>query len=804
MTLPTTLPDSFGPSLRYLRKRARLTQDELGRAVGYSREQIARLENGSRLPDLAVIAALFVPALRLERERALAERFLALAGQTRALRVTITRTQETRVELIQEMLDTPDRGQFAPPAPLLPLLGRRTEVDELLARLRDARLVTIVGAPGIGKTRLALEVAHAARAQFADGAAFVSLAEVQAADDIPYAVLGVLGVSPAPQQSPDAAIADALAARELLLVLDNCEHLLDGVTRFGDWLARAPALKLLCTSRAPLDLYGEYEWPLAPLAVPDLAEPPDRARWGQLPALQLLLARATAADPTFALSDDNLLPLASLCVALDGLPLALELAAVRLRELSPHELVQQLLALRGHAQLSSTWLGQTRRNVAERHRTLHAAIGWSAQLLDPGVRAAFHALGVFVGGGAPDAAREVAGAGDTALAQLARANLIQLDGGRVHLLETVRAFAREQLAAAGRLDDGQATHAGYYARFAQQVFAGLNGDEQTLWLARATADHDNCLAALRWALAAGQGETAVAIAGGLWWFWIRRGYYALGREMLTAALALPSADPVARANALNGLAAFCLVDEDYAANLACHEQGLALRREVGDPEGIATVLHNMGLTAYVMGDYARAAAQLEESIAVSPASDPTSAYAHLGLIAQETHDLATARRRLELAYDGAMKSAAGWMQAFVMNYLADVLRELGELDEAERLATESLRLFTAMDDSHYLPDAQITLAQIALDRDDTAAAAELTGLAAAQYAARDDAAALAFAILVQADIAGREGRRDEGAALLARSRALRGSVRRAMTPHERAQYQRVAAALGVILTEPRE
>ena len=162
---------------------------------------------------------------------------------------------------------------------------------------------------------------------------------------------------------------------------------------FADWLAHAPDLKLLCTSRVPLDLYGEHEWPLAPLAVPDLAEPPDRARWGQLPALQLLATRATAADPTFALTDDNLLPLASLCVALDGLPLALELAAVRLRELSPSELVQQLLALRGHAQLSSTWLGQTRRNVAERHRTLHAAIGWSAQLLDPAQREAFHTLG---------------------------------------------------------------------------------------------------------------------------------------------------------------------------------------------------------------------------------------------------------------------------------------------------------------------------------------------------------------------------------------------------------------------------
>ncbi len=796
MTLPTTLPDSFGPSLRYLRKRARLTQDELGRAVGYSREQIARLENGSRLPDLAVIAALFVPALRLERERALAERFLALAGQTRALRVTITRTQETRVELIQEMLDTPDRGQFAPPAPLLPLLGRRTEVDELLARLRDARLVTIVGAPGIGKTRLALEVAHAARAQFADGAAFVSLAEVQAADDIPYTVLGVLGVSPAPQQSPDAAIADALAARELLLVLDNCEHLLDGVTRFGDWLARAPALKLLCTSRAPLDLYGEYEWPLAPLAVPDLAEPPDRARWGQLPALQLLLARATAADPTFALSDDNLLPLASLCVALDGLPLALELAAVRLRDLSPATLVQQLLALRGHTHLSSTWLQQTRRNVAERHRTLHAAIRWSAQLLPDEARRAFESLGVFVGGGTIAAAQAVAGADTATLAQLARANLVRLADGRFALLETLRSFAQEQLAGAGALADCRAAHARHYTDFARQVFDGLQGDDQTVWMARAIADQDNCLAALRWSLAQSDGNTAVAIAGGLWWFWYRRGYYALGRELLTAALALPSTGPAARANALNGLAAFCLIQEDYAATFAAHEQGLALRRQSGDASGVATVLHNMGLAAFFMGDYARAAAQLEESIAVSPESDPTSAYAHLGLIAQETEDMTAARRWLELAYDGAMKTAAGWMQAFVMNYLADVLRELGELDEAARLAAESLRLFTEMDDNHYLPDAQVTLAQIALNRGDTAGASGLVGLAAEQYAARDDAAALATAILVQADIARQEGRRAEGAALLARSRALRGSVSRAMSPYERAQYGRVAAALG--------
>ncbi len=797
-----TLPDTFGASLRFLRKRARLTQEELGRAVGYSREQIARLENGSRLPDLAVVAALFVPALLLERDRGLVEQFLALAGRSRRdVQVTISRTQSTHIEVLAEVEAA--RPAFRPPAPLLPLVGRQAEVAELLVRVAAARLVTIVGAPGIGKTRLALEVANGAlvngaSGQFADGVAFVSLAEVQTAADIPYAVLRRLAVTPNPQQSPADAVRDALAQRQLLLVMDNCEHLLDGVALFAEWLADAPGLKLLCTSRVPLDLYGEHEWPLAPLAVPDLSAPDQQAQWAQTAAMELLLARARAADPQFALTDETLLPLASLCVALDGLPLALELAAVRLRDLSPALLVQQLLALRGHARLSSTWLRQTHRNVAERHRTLHAAIDWSVHLLPPEMQAAFARLGVFVGGCTEDAARVVAGAGTTALTGLARANLIQLGDGRVHLLETLRAFALEQLAETGDLPGDAASHARYYAVFAQEVFAGLRGDDQATWMARAVADHDNCLAAARWALAQGDGDTAVAITGGLWWFWNRRGYFALGRELLTAALALPSTDALQRANALNGAASFCLAQEDYAANVVYHEQGLALRRQIGDPVGIATVLHNLGLTAYVLGDYEQAMTRLHESIDINAGGDHTSSWAHMGLIAQETHDLPAARRWLELAHDQAMRTADSWMQAFVSNYLADVLRELGELDAAAALAQESLRLFTAMDDSYYLPDAQVTLAQIALGRGDTAAAAELAALAAAQYAARDDQIFLATVMLVQAEIAGQEGRGEAAVALFEQSWARRGLVSRAMSPQEQAQYERVAAELGLI------
>jgi predicted ATPase/transcriptional regulator with XRE-family HTH domain len=796
MTQSLPLPTSFGPALRFLRKRARLTQDELGRAVGYSREQIARLENGSRLPDLAVIAALFVPALLLERERALVEQFLALAGQTRRDRqITISHTKETRLQLVQETITITAPGH-TPPTPLLPLLGRQAELSGLVDRLQTARLITLVGAPGIGKTRLALEVAHAVLGQFADGVVFVSLAEVQTAEDIPYAVLRQLDIAPAPQQTAVAAIQAYLAPRSLLLVLDNCEHLLESATLFTDWLAQAPRLKLLCTSRTPLDLYGEQEWPLTPLPVPDLAQRPSPA-WADTAAMQLLLARAQAIDPTFALNDDNLLPLATLCAALDGLPLALELAAARLRDHEPANLVQQLLMLRGNNQLASTWLQQTRRNVAERHRTLHAAIAWSVHLLPTVAQNAFYRLGVFVGGGVAAAAEAIAQADAALLAQLARANLVGVRNGRIHLLETLRAFALEQLTAADQLAATQQAHAHYYAQFTQEVFAGLLGDEQGVWMPRALADQDNFLAALRWALAVGDGKTAVAIAGNLWWFWYRRSLFAMGRELLTAALQLPSTDLSQRARALNGLASFCLELGDYAANLAYHEEGLVLRRQLGDRLGISTALHNLGLTAVIMGEYDLARARLMESIDAYPEGDHASELAHLGLIAQETLDLPAARRYLQQAYDQARQAGDSWLNAFVANYLADVLRELGELQSATRLAQESLRIFTELEDSHFQPDAHLTLAQIALAEGEFETAVSLAALAYGQYAAREDAIMMASALLVQAELAWKTDDAKKAAALLARARALRQTEKRAMSPHEQVQYMILAEKVGM-------
>ncbi|HNB53497.1 MAG TPA: tetratricopeptide repeat protein, partial [Anaerolineales bacterium] len=517
-----------------------------------------------------------------------------------------------------------------------------------------------------------------------------------------------------------------------------------------------------------------------------LAEPPDLARWAEFPALQLLLARVRAALPTFALTPENLLPLATLCVALDGLPLALELAAVRLRDLPPDELVQQLLTLRGNGQLSSTWLQQTKRNIAERHRTLQAAIEWSVRRLTPEQQTAFYRLGVFTGGCTEDAARAVAAPDPGLLTDLARASLIHLREGRVTLLETLRTYAAEHLPT--HAPDAPAAHARYFTAFAAEVFPGVLGDEQAAWMQRALADHENCLVALRWALRHARGDIAVPLAGGLWWFWYRQGLFMLGREMLTAALQLPSSDLIWRARALNGLASFCLVQEDYAANLAYHQEGLALRRQLGDAEGVGTVLHNMGLTAITMGDFAQASAWMEASIAADPTGDPMMAWTHLGLIAQEQLDFPQARRWLEQAYQHAQPLSEGWEQAFVMNFLADVLRDMGEHAAAKTLAQSSLRIFDALNDTYYRPDPQFLLAQLAGDEGDDVTALEQATQALAQYEARQDAVVTAWVQLFLAELAWKRGDREAASAWFTQADALRKTVKRPLTPREQGRY----------------
>ena len=810
---------SFSEALRYLRKRAHLTQDELGRSVGYSREQIARLENGSRLPDLTVVAALFVPALDIQHQPDLIQRLLELAGQTRSApsgsqRITVTRTTRTKTQKVLEIVSQ-QSSSYALPSPLFPLIGRAAETDSLcVLLLGEARLVTLIGTPGIGKTRLALEVAHSLKNNFAHGVCFAALDSAQSAEDVPGAIATALGITPTTDESIEAAIRAHLAKHEILLVLDNCEHVLEAGSLFGEWLAASSKLKLLCTSRIALDLYGEHEWELSPLALPDLAHLPALDELNQIAAIQLFTARIRAASPTFKLNTENAIPIATLCVALDGLPLALELAAARAREIDPGELLRQMVSARSRSQLSSTLLQQTKRNIAERHRTLHDAVAWSYHLLPPAQQAAFMRLGVIVGGCTLQAAKAICGADPFTLQALAAASLIHLEAespdGRVTMLETLRSFALEQLIGANLLHTLQRTHADYFAEYSETIFKEVQGEQQAHWLAQTRLDHDNFRSALRFALEQGDADIAVAISGGLWWFWYRQGFLREGRQWLDASLrlsmnsALTETQKRSRATALNGAGSMACEQCDYPSAMAWHKEGLALRHELKDRNGIATVLHNMALVARCQGEYAQAIQMLEESLAMAKDAgdhdDLAMNYANIGITAGEMYHLELAQSWLERALDAVNADSHPWESAFIAVNLAQILYWQGNLERAKKTAQQSSQLFEKLGDVHYLPDAHLILAQIAIEQGELLQAQTLCAEVSRQYQELNDEHGISNVLHVLAWLALTEDKTIAGAAYAAKlfsdSVALRNKSSRILSPAEQARNQLLLNALG--------
>lgn len=825
---------TFGAALKFLRKRARLTQDELGRAVGYSREQIARLENGSRLPDLTMLAALFVPALELQREPLLVTRLMELAAAARhesdsasdPVQITVTHATRQRVELSQTIVEPlfpaalTAAALHRPPSPLLPLIGRDDAVTQACTLLAGhARLLTLVGAPGVGKTRLALEIGRQLASSFANGAAWVALAPVQHGDDLVSAVAAALSIPLSANQSAESAVRIYLAAHELLLILDNCEHLVAAAEQFSFWLQNAPRLKILCTSRVALDLYGEYELSVPPLALPNLAHLPDPPELSLIPAVKLFVERAGAVDLSFQVEADNALAVAGLCVALDGLPLAIELAAARSRTLTPQEILQQIVASRRQHHSTGSLLAQSKRGVDERHRTLHEAIDWSYRLLTPADQVVFSKLGVFVAGCTVAAAEEICAATDSNVQALVQANLVQLDQAnagedpgraRLTMLETLRTFAVEQLVAQAKLDELRSRHADYFSDYAQQIFPGLLGEEQSQWMQRALQDHDNLRAALRFALHQQCGETAVAIASGLWWFWNRQGLLAEGSAWLEASLNCPTKDSEPddrcrqqRARALNGAGALATEMGRLDEAMRYYQEGLALRQALGDQIGASDMLHNMALNARCQGNFAQALQWFEESLAVTvalggAAESDVMNYANIGITHFEMGDLAAAQPWLETALVESRRQHDGWRSAFITYNLAHLLLAQDDTDRAEQLARESVLEFEQLGDHLFLAEAQLVLGKVMDRRGDRRQAHALYQRVLAIYRGIDDPHGIANVLQAQAWLALTDDDRPQGRvaarALLEQAYALRVSVPRALSPYEQEEYAQLRSA----------
>ncbi|MBX3015153.1 MAG: tetratricopeptide repeat protein [Caldilineaceae bacterium] len=537
---------------------------------------------------------------------------------------------------------------FAYPMPLTPLLGRDLEIRAVCRLLQqpDVRLITLTGPGGVGKTRLALQVAQTCQRAFADGAVVVSLVPIRDPALVLPTIAQALGIQDAGDLPPLDRLQSYLQEKELLLLLDNVEQVVAAAPALAQLLMTCPYLTLLVTSRAALHLSGEYTYPVAPLALPDLRQLPPLTDLAQIPSVALFVQRTHAAMPTFQLDETNAAAVAALCVHLDGLPLALELAAARSKWLPPHTILARLTATPG-ARLQLLRGGPL--DVPARQQTLRETIAWSYHLLTPPEQLLFRRLAVFAGGftlTALEAFTEACvGQADQAVSSRATDLLpfTVLDGltqlldksllipmvtpssqaalqPRYTLLETIREYALEQLTSSGELATSQQAHASYYLALAVAAEPYLAGPEQGRWLAQLETEHDNLRAALHWSTTAGMVEIALPLAGALWWFWYRRGYWHEGRQWLQQVLALPAPTATAmlpwRAKALNGAGILAYYQGDYSQATTLSGASVRLFRQLNDKHGLAGALHGLALVARSADHYAVAQAIYQESLAL--------------------------------------------------------------------------------------------------------------------------------------------------------------------------------------------
>ena len=482
-----------------------------------------------------------------------------------------------------------------PPSPSR-TIGREDDVRSIAERLGvgGVRLLTLTGPGGVGKTRLALEAARAVKADFADGAYFVSLAALRRPEDVPAAIVRTLAIVVVSGESDDQAAERFLTAKHLLLVVDNLEHVLAAAPFIGMLLDACPALTVLATSREPLSLHAEERFPVSPLALPARATPADADALADVHAVALFCARARTRDPSFDLDDANAAAVAEICLRVDGLPLAIELAAARCGLLSPDEIARRLQDAPGA-------LGSGARDAPARQQTLRATIDWSHDLLSDAEKQCFARFAVFAGGATVPAAEAITRAGLDTLDGLVTKSLLTrrqhaLAPTRLGMLETIRAYASEHFATAADVDVVRDEHCRYHLAFVQ-----LHGSEPALWgadarqhLARLDAEIDNLHAALGWAVDRANARLASELVAALGCYWLRRHRYADAIDWADRALNLPDADadadPVPRAGALRTKAR-CLWQVGRAAEQPAVVAAMeAIARRLGDPVLVSQAL----------------------------------------------------------------------------------------------------------------------------------------------------------------------------------------------------------------------
>jgi predicted ATPase/class 3 adenylate cyclase/Tfp pilus assembly protein PilF len=680
------------------------------------------------------------------------------------------------------------------PIQLTSFIGREREMREVKALLTQTRLLTLTGSGGCGKTRLALQVAADLLEDYPDGVWFIDLSVLTDPALVPGTVVATLGIHEEPGRAALTTLAEALKPRTLLLILDNCEHLVGACAQLAETLLQTcPNLRIVATSREALGIAGEVAWRVPSLSLPqphELAHPDSLARITQYEAIRLFIERAEAASSDFRVTPHNLRAIVQICQRLDGIPLAIELAAARVKALSVEQIASRLddrfRLLTGGS-----------RTALPRQQTLRAMMDWSYELLNERERMLFRRLSAFAGGFTLEAAEAVCADEQIPsyeivdlLTNLVSKSLVVFrdEEARYKLLETVRQYARDKLLETGEAARVRDRHRDWFVAFAERAESALQGPDQALWLKRLETEHDNLRAALEWSSA--DAETGLRLASALWPFWYLRGYVSEGREWLKQFLEKAAGAPSPlRAKALYGASMLARAQDDYLQATALLEESLELYRAAKDKRGVASALGNLGVIAFARGDYARATRLHEESLEhfreLGDRVGMASALSELGNVAMYQGDLAQAEKLLEegLALSRAAQDDQGI--ALALRRLGAVLWQKGERARAKALLQESLELYRELGAVPGLASVLNSLGMVALSEGDASRAGTLLRESLMKYRDVGDKWHIALCLDRLARVAAAQGEWERAARLLGAEEALRETIGAPLPPSER-------------------
>lgn len=662
---------------------------------------------------------------------------------------------ESTTQLYQEILtersspaappptEAADRLQLpALPAQAMPFLGRIVEQAQLVARLKQpgCRLLTLTGPAGTGKTRLAMEVASAVTGFYAGRVGFIDLSALRDPGMVIWLIAEACAAQVTAQEEVVDRVVDRLRGHELLLLLDNFEHVIAAAPLMAELLARVPGLTLLITSRIPLHLYSEHEFAITPLALPDLDQLPGPERIEQIDSVNLFIQRAQTVRPQFAVTADNARTIAEICHRVDGLPLAIELAAARVKLFTPGALLTRL-----NHRLAVLTDGP--HDSPNRQRTMRAAIAWSYELLEPAEQQLFARLSVFVDGFRYEAVSAVCGTSELTmplqqiLEALADKSLLlhreEPDGEpRFTMLATIHEYALERLVERGEVELMRQRHVAYFTDLAEASYEALNGPQQAIWLRQLEHEHHNLRAALQSTQDLGLDELAFQLSSSLWRFWYYYGHFGEGLYWLERALALDIAvSPEARARALNGAAILAKGQGKYEQGRLLYLACLETYSEIGDELAVGYMLNNLGILALDLGDYAQARSYHEQSLALKRKLGDQMAIAtslvNLGEAVGYSGDIAQAQAYINEGVTVARTLNHVGLIITALNCLGWISLDHQCAPVARSCFHEALVLTRQLGGHHYLPELLEGMAGLAAMEGQPEQAARLIGAAEA-------------------------------------------------------------------------